>query len=221
MQDISEVSVCDIQFKKPVVYGSFFVRKVEGPRIHVTLPQCRVSEKTVKSARPSKIVVNQLLKLEEHVREIIGDRKFLNQMIVVNTVQNGSRIDHTIACQLNMYKTENLPINAFGCMEATLIGIKILGLFSCLLWRFHAFTIEEESPSTYCISDDPEEYDTVEIDQLTLIEIKKSLHDACNAAYELNEKSKQMIDRVKDLLSHEGIVPIDLENARSMLDDLV
>lgn len=221
MQDIADISVCDIQFKKPVVYGSFFVRKVEGSRIHVTLPQCRVSEKFVKSTRPSKLVVNQLLRLEEYVREIIGDRKYLNQMIVVNTVQNGSKIDHTIACQLNMYKTDNLPTDAFGSVEATLIGIKISGLFCCLLWRFHAFTLEKESPGAYCISDDPEEYDIVEIDQLTLIDIKQSLHDACNAAYELNTKYKHTLDRVKDLLSHDSIIPMDLENARSMLDELI
>lgn len=219
MQDIIGISVIDIEFRKPVVYGNFFLKKVDGQRISIELSQCRVCDKTVKSIHPSKLIIDQLLKLEDHVRNIIGEKKYLNPMIVVNT--SSTQLRHSIACQLNMHKTENLPAEAFGRVCATLIGIKISGLFTCLLWRAISFEPEPESVACY-ITYDLDEQDNcfVEVDQLTLIEIKQSLIDECSVASEFNLKQSVTIDRIKSLLKNDQIIPLDLENARLLLDDL-
>lgn len=221
MEDIASISVADIVFKKPIVYGNFLLRKVDGVRVGVTLPQSRVQDKVIKSAQPHKTVVQQLLRLEESVRCLLGDKKYLTPMIVVSNGV-GCSGGPQIVCQLNMHKAEEFPIDEFGSVSATLIGIKISGQCICVLWRATSFSPEPElNVCNICDeADDQDEEGSIEVDQLTLIDIKQSLVDAYNSSKIICDAHIEKLLRVKELLSNSDFIPSDLESARSILDDL-
>lgn len=212
--DIADVCVADLVFKKPVVYGSFLLKKVDGNRVTVNIECSQIKERVVKTTKPSKIVVQQLLQLEERVREVLGSKKFLTPMIVVNP-------DMQIVCQLSMHKTESYPIDEYGRVNATLIGIRISGQFCSLIWRVNSF---DAQPEEMCmIASDPEEQEIadadVDVDGFTLNEIKESLIEACRVEQEGIDSRLTRLRRVNVLLEQTRIIPSDLETARFILDD--
>lgn len=208
--DLTDVCIGDLVFKKPVVYGSFLLKKVDGNRVIINIECAQIKEKVVKMTKPPKIVVQQLLQLEERVKEVIGGKKFLTPMIIVNP-------DMQIVCQLSMHKTDSYPIGEFGRVNATLIGIRISGQFCSLIWRVNSF---DAHPEGFClISDsDDQEHADVDIDGSTLNEIKESMLEACRLERQGIDSRLTRLEHVNALLEQTRIIPSDLETARFILD---